>query len=167
MPQNHSEKPHVAAARAENVDVGSRVRALADEVATERDAYVVDIQVRGQKGSRIVEVYLDADEGVGSDDLARISRDLAFLLETEEVIKGKYYLNVSSPGAERPLMMPRQYRKHVGRSLEVKTGAGDAQTVRTGKLAAVRDDAFDLDIDGETVTVPFEEVTEARIKLPW
>lgn len=167
MPQHHSEKPHVAAARAENVDVGSRVRALAEEVAIERDAFVVDVQVRGQKGSRVVAVFVDADDGAGSDDLARISRDLAFLLETEEVIKGKYYLNVSSPGAERPLMLPRQYRKHVGRSLEVKTGAGDAQTVRTGTLAAVRDDAFDLDVDGETVAIPFDEVTEARIQLPW
>ena len=101
MPQQPSDKPHVAAARAENADVGSRVRALAEEVSADREAFVVDVQVRGQKGSRIVEVFVDADDGVGSDDLARLSRDLAFLLETEDVIKGKYYLNVSSPGAER------------------------------------------------------------------
>jgi ribosome maturation factor RimP len=167
MPQQPSEQPHVAAARAENVDLRTRIRALAEEVATDSDAYVVDVQVRGQKGSRIVEVFLDADEGVGSDDLARLSRSLAFLLETEEVVKGKYYLNVSSPGAERPLVMPRQYRKHVGRTLQVTTGSADAESVRTGTLAAVRDDAFDLDVDGETETIPFADVTDARIQLPW
>lgn len=167
MPQQPSEKPHVAAARAENVDLTSRIRALAEEVSTDRDAFIVDVQVRGQKGSRIVEVFVDADEGIGSDDLARLSRDLAFLLETEEVVKGKYYLNVSSPGAERPLLLPRQYHKHVGRTLEVTTGAGEPM-VRTGTLTAVReDDAFDLDVDGETVTIPFSDVTEARIQLPW
>lgn len=167
MPQQPSDQPHVVAARAENADLRSRIRALAGEVATDSDAYVVDVQVRGQKGSRIVEVFVDADEGVGSDDLARISRGLAFLLETEDVVKGKYYLNVSSPGAERPLTLPRQYHKHVGRPFEVKTGPETDPTVRTGTLVAVRDDAFDLDVDGTTETIPFAEVTEARIRLPW
>ena len=167
MPQHPSDQPHVAAARAENVDLRSRVRALAEEVATEGESYVVDVQVRGQKGSRIIEVFVDADDGVGSDDLARLSRDLAFLLETEDVVKGKYYLNVSSPGAERPLALPRQYPKHVGRTLEVKTGSADEPTVRTGTLAAVRDDAFDLDVEGDVETIRFADVIEARIQLPW
>ena len=166
MPDQPTNKPHVAAARAENVDLTGRIRALADEVAPDRDAYVVDVKVRGQKGSRIVEVFVDADDGVGSDDLAALSRSLAFLLDTEEVVKGKYYLNVSSPGADRPLVLPRQYRKHIGRTFEVKTEGDEAG--RTGTLVAVNgEDSFDLDVDGETVTIPFDDVEEARIKLPW
>ncbi len=167
MPQQPSENPHVAAARAENSDLRSRIHALADEVASDGDAYVVDVQVRGQKGSRVIEVFVDADQGVGSDDLARLSRDLAFLLDTEDAVKGKYYLNVSSPGAERPLMLPRQYRKHVGRLFKVTTGTESVPVVRTGTLAAVRDDAFDLDVDGTTETIPFADVIDARVQLPW
>lgn len=167
MPQQPSENPQVAAARAENSDLRSRIRRLADEVASDSEAYVVDVEVRGQKGSRVIEVFVDADAGVGSDDLARLSRDLAFLLDTEDLVKGKYYLNVSSPGAERPLLLPRQYRKHVGRLLKVTTAGDGEPTVLTGTLVAVRDDAFDLDVEGTAETVPFDEVTEARVQLPW
>ena len=167
MPQKSSDNPQVALARAENTGLRARIRGLADEIATDRDAYVVDVEVRGQKGSRVIEVFVDSDGGVGTDDLAGLSRELAFLLDTEEIVKGRYYLNVSSPGADRPLVLPRQYAKHVGRTLAVTTGSGDEATIRTGTLAAVRDDAFDLDVGGEMHTIAFADVAEARVQLPW
>lgn len=167
MPQNPSENPQIAAARAENSDLRSRIHALADEVAADGEAYVVDVQVRGQKGSRIIEVFVDADGGVGSDDLARLSRDLAFLLDTEDVVKGKYYLNVSSPGADRPLTMLRQFKKHVGRLFRVTTPGEGEPIVRTGTLVAVHDDAIELDVDGTAEVVAFADVTDARVQLPW
>lgn len=165
MPQNPSENPQVAAAQAENAGLHARIRGLADEVAEDRDAYVVDVQVRGQKGSRVIEVFVDSDAGMGTDDLARVSRDLGFLLETEDVVKGRYNLNVSSPGADRPLVLPRQYAKHVGRTLAVKVG--DGATTRTGTLTAVRDESFDLDLNGQTETIAFADVADARVQLPW
>ena len=167
MPQQPSENPQVARARAENADLSTRLHALAAEVAEDRGAFVVDVQVRGQKGSRVIEVFVDSDGGLGTDDLAEISRDLGFLLETEDVVKGRYHLNVSSPGADRPLVLPRQYAKHVGRTLAVQTGSGDEAHARAGTLTAVRDDSFDLEHDGETETIAFADVTEARVQLPW
>lgn len=166
MPQKPTVQPHVARARAENADLRSRLKALADEIATDRDAYVVDVQVRGQQGSRVIEVFVDSDEGLGTDDLAKLSREFSFLLDTEDFVKGKYHLNVSSPGADRPLVLPRQYAKHVGRTLAVQTG-DDEDDARAGTLTAVRDDSFDLDVEGETETIAFADVTEARVVLPW
>ena len=165
MPQPHSS--HAAAAQAQNTDLRARIHALADEVASEGELYVVEVQVRGQKGSRVIEVFVDADEGAGLDDIARLSRDLEFLLDTEDLVKGKYRLNVSSPGADRPLQLPRQYPQHVGRTLRVTTGPEGTQTERTGTLTAVADEHFDLDVDGTVERIAFADVTEARIQLPW
>jgi ribosome maturation factor RimP len=167
MPQKPSPNPQVARARAENADLRSRLQALAEEVAADRDAFVVDVQVRGQKGSRIIEVFADSGEGLGTDDLAALSRELSFLLDTEDVVAGKYNLNVSSPGADRPLVLPRQYAKHVGRTLAVETTDREASEARSGTLTAVRDDGFDLDVDGATETIAFADVAEARVVLPW
>ena len=164
MPHNHTVQPHVAAAQVENTDLRARIRAFADEVAEDAGFFVVDVQVRGQKGSRIIEVFVDGDDGIGTDDLAAVSRSLGFLLEVEEVVKGKYNLNVSSPGADRPLLLPRQYRKHTGRLLRVQTAD---QAERTGTLTTVYDDRFDLDLDGTTESIAFADVTEARVQLPW
>ncbi len=167
MPHNPIVQPHVAAAQVENADLRTRLRALADEVAEDAGFYVVELHVRGQKGSRIIEVFVDGDEGIGTDDLASVSRSLGFLLDTEGVVSGKYFLNVSSPGADRPLVLLRQYPKHIGRSLKVTTEASDEPMVHTGTLTAVHDDAFDLDINGETERIAFADVTDARVQLPW
>ena len=172
MPQNRTDRPQAdhpqaAAAQAQNTELRARIHALADEAASEGELFVVEVQVRGQQGSRVIEVFVDADEGAGLDDIARLSRELEFLLDTEDVVKGRFTLNVSSPGAERPLLLPRQYAQHVGRALRVTTEAGGEPRVRTGTLAAVDADHFDLDVDGTAERIAFSDVTEARIQLPW
>jgi len=148
-------------------DLVSRVHALAEEVLADRAAFLVDVEIRGQQGSRMIEVFIDTDEGVGIDELTAISRELGFLLETEDVVKGRYHLNVSSPGANRPLRLLRQYHQHVGRPLRVTTGEGEARQERTGTLTSVADDHFELDVNGQPETVAFADVAEARVQLPW
>lgn len=161
------EHPQAAAARAQNAGLREHVRALADEVAEGLGLYVVDVEVRGQQGSRVIEVFAASDEGAGLDDLAKLSRELEFLLDAEDAVKGRYTLNVSSPGADRPLRLPRQYRHHLGRTLTVTTETPDGPSARTGTLAAVHDDAFELEVDGRTERIAYADVTDARVQLPW
>ena len=54
--------------------LADRVRALAEEAAADTDLFVVDVEVRGYQGSRVVEVFADSEAGAGSDDLAALSR---------------------------------------------------------------------------------------------
>lgn len=148
-------------------DLAARLRRLAEEVAAPAGCYLVDVHVRGQRGSRVLEVYFDSDEGLGLDDLAELSRELGFLLDTEDLVQGRYRLDVSSPGAERPLTLPRQYRKHLGRPLRVTTGEGQERRTRTGTLAALSEEALELDLGDRRERIPFEDVREARVQLPW
>ena len=99
--------------------VDARVKTLVEEVLAGSPHFLVDLEVRGARGSQAVDVFIDSDEGLGVGTLARISREVAFLLDTGEVIAGHYRLNVSSPGLDRPLKLPRQYKKNVGRALRV------------------------------------------------
>ena len=143
---------------------------LAEEAIAATDLFLVDVEVRGRDGSRVVEVYLDGDAGVGIDELAEISRQLAFLLDTENIIPGKYSLNVSSPGSERALKYPRQYRRHEGRKVEIETRSGSAEEVvtETGELVSSSDVDVELRLPGgEHRRIPFTEVERARIVMPW
>ena len=161
---------NLQAERDANASLSDQVRALAEDAIDGTPLYLVEVVVRGRPGSRVVEVYADADDGAALDTLADVSRRLGFLLDTEDLVKGKYTLNVSSPGADRPLLLARQYPQHVGRTLDVMyTRAGGEETLTArGTLSAAGDDSFTLQTDGGAeTTIPYDAVQEARVALPW
>ncbi|GIV61309.1 MAG: ribosome maturation factor RimP [Rhodothermaceae bacterium] len=144
-----------------------RVRAIVEEVIAGTSHYVIDVQVRGRKGSRVVEVFLDSDAPLHVDELARLNREIGFLLDVEDVVDGKYHLNVSSPGVDRPLRLPRQYRKNVGRVLRVRYRAGDVPRTLQGELTAVDEDGIELTVGGRAERISFADIEEAKVQLPW
>ncbi len=142
-----------------------RVQAIADEVVAE-PLYLVDVVVRGQKGSRVVEIYVDSDEGLSVEQLAKVSREIGFLLESEDAIPGRYNLNVSSPGVDRPLTMLRQLRKNVGRNVSVSFN--DNRKHIRGTLTDVGEDNFTIRAQNkEDNQLSFGDVKEVRVLLPW
>lgn len=146
----------------------TRVRSLADEATEGTGLFVVEVVVRGRPGGRVVEVFADSPTGAGLDELAELSRRLSFLLDTEDPIKGQYRLDVSTPGASRPLLDRRQYGRHAGRDLQVAHVADGEEATASGTLAAVDDDGIDLDLtDGGRLRLSFEAIREARVLLPW
>lgn len=146
----------------------TRVQSAMEELLHSSDHFVVDVAVRGRSGSIVVEVYLDGDNGIGIRDLAAYSRELGFVLEAEDVIRGKYHLNVSSPGEERSLLLARQYPRHEGRMLEVELGEGESTETLEGKHAGMDEDGrLILETAKETRKIDISSISRARIKLPW
>lgn len=168
MSDASSSRPAGTPAAAQPLD--ERLRALAAEALVETELSVVDVSVRGYEGSRVVEVFVDSPEGAGSDDLVQATRKIGFLLDAEDPVKGHYRLDVSTPGADRPLTEPFQFPRHIGRTLSVQTGGETAR----GELTAADDDAITLTLpakskkaEPETRTISFSELTSARVELPW
>lgn len=132
--------------------------------------FLVDLDVRGWKGTRSVELYLDTDEGVSLDETTELSKEIRFVLETEEIFEDDFTLHVSSPGADRPLTKPRQFRKHVGRKLEVEyeDEAGEKAHLE-GELVEVSDERLKLKDPGteEETTIRHDRMREATVQLPW
>jgi ribosome maturation factor RimP len=152
------------------LDLQGRVQGIVAEVLSGQDeVYIVEIDIRGQKGSRVVNVHLESDGPLDVERLASISREVSFVLETEDVIAGRYHLNVSSPGADRPLKQPRQFKKHVGRQLAVVTvDAGGAKRELIGELIATDDGSIELKPEkGEPVRITYQEIETAQVRLPW
>ena len=153
------------------INIESKIQRLALEAMQGLDVFLVDVVVRGRQGSRVVEVFVDGDQGVNVDVLALISKQLSFLLESEDFIRGKYHLNVSSPGEQKALMNPRQYHQHTGKTIEVQirpTSSGAHSAKERGQLVSSSDQDVVLELDsGEIMTITFEEIDEARIVMPW
>ena len=145
-----------------------RVQHIVDEVLTDPAMFLVDVDVRGTKGSRVVDIFVDSDQGLDVDALAKISREISFLLETEDFIDGRYKLNVSSPGLHRPLTMVRQYKKNIGRSLKITYETETGQSVLKGELLKITDDHLEIAVSKKrTERIDIASITESKIVLPW
>ena len=149
--------------------IADRVRALVEEVLVHTPHFVVELDVRGTRGSQVVEIYVDSDEALDLDEIARISREVEFLLDTEDLFPSRYHLNVSSPGVDRPLRLPRQYHKNVGRTLRVHFAKDeDSNTEVVGTLVAASDEGIDIAVsDAETRHIPHSAIHWAKVQLPW
>ena len=143
---------------------------LRDSLPTEGDLFVVDLAVSDSVRPKVT-VTLDGEQGLGIDECAQVSRRLARRVEEHYGDELSYTLEVTSPGADQPLRDPRQYVRHVGRSLSLKLTDG---TEKTGKLEAVEAEGIQL---AETVkekhktkTLPtapvaFHDIAEARVVI--
>ena len=91
---------------------------------------------------KLVRIYIDGIEGVSFQVCRRLSRHIESHLDEELWLGEKYKLEVSSPGIDRPLTDPRQFKKHVGRKVEVKELSGNVQD---GKLIEVTASTLSLE----------------------
>lgn len=94
------------------------------------------VEQSGQSG-RTLRVSIDRTEPITIDDCERVSRVVGPLLDNAELIAGPYELEVSSPGAERPLRRKEDYERFNGKRVNVRYRSGDTETVVEGQLVAV------------------------------
>lgn len=146
-----------------------RVRKVVEEVIQDPPLFIVDLDVRGRKGSQVIDIFIDSDEILDVAELARVSREVGFLLDAEEIMPGNYGLNVSSPGLNRPLVFQRQYRKNIGRKLKVKyrSEAGINETA-LGTLSDATEAEIELSTGSDGVLrISYHDIMEAKVQLPW
>src|SRR5208283_2238307 len=115
---------------------------MASTILQSIDGYLVDVTVRGERGGSIVEVFVDTDNGVTADECAQINRYVSSEIEKQNLISGRYRLEVSSPGLDRPLKMVRQYKKNIGRQIKIVSSVDDQKS--EGVLQNVNDTTLTL-----------------------
>ncbi len=122
--------------------------------------FLVDIKIKGNVGNQKVLVFVDGDDGIDIDKCSVVSRSIGAVLEEEDLIKGKYSLEVSSPGLDHPIKLKRQYKKNEGRSLQIETVEGEKIE---GKLMEVGADDLTLETNGKERSLSFSEINQSKI----
>lgn len=112
---------------------------IASTIVQSIDGYLVGVNVRGEKSGSIVEVFVDTDKGVTADECAQVNRYVAAELEKQNLIPGRYRLEVSSPGLDRSLKTVRQYKKNIGRQVKIISSADDQKNAVEGVLQDVNE----------------------------
>jgi ribosome maturation factor RimP len=118
----------------------------------------------GGKGP-LVRVRLDTDAGITIDECAQWSRKLGDIIDVKELFRGRYTLEVTSPGLNRPLVSIRQYRKNIGRMLKMLIMEDDKEVSLNGRLLEVEEEKILLKINDEERTFKLAEIVEAKVQV--
>ncbi len=103
-------------------DVKEKIWRLAEPVATSEGMELIHVECLKMHTRWIVRLFLDKDGGVTIDDCTTISNQLGDLLDIQDMIKGTYTLEVSSPGFDRPISRDQDFIKYQGIKVNIKTG---------------------------------------------
>jgi ribosome maturation factor RimP len=148
----------------EAAEICRRVALLAGPVAAEAAAEVIEVDFLSEGAQWILRVSIDKEGGVDLDDCAQVSRGLSAALDRENMIGRAFMLEVSSPGAERPLRKEEDFHRYQGRMVSVYTGEPyEGYTQFTGILTAYGEGGLSLAYGDEMVTIPLALVTGAHL----
>lgn len=124
---------------------------------------LVDLDVRvGRQG--LLRIYVDKHDGVNLADCELVSRQLSAFLDVEDPLPGKYVLEVSSPGLDRPLRTLEHFRRF--RDCRAKVRLREPRASRrmlSGRLLGIRDESIVMDVDGEIWRLQPAEIASARL----
>ena len=152
----------------DSVGLEERVRDLVEGLLKTGPVFLVEFSVRGSLGSHAVDVFVESDDILGIQQLTGLSREVGFLLDTEDIMPGPYTLNVSTPGADRPLRLPRQYQKHLGRNLRVHYRKyEDIFTEVCGELIAAEESSIRIQNGKGATEIFHDDIQWAKVQLPW
>jgi len=129
------------------------------------DLELVGIEFSPNSGSSLLRVYIDQPErGIGIEDCERASREISALLDVNDPVAGRYTLEVSSPGIERPLFTLAHFQRFIGE--QVKIGVNlplDGRRRFQGSIKAVDGDRITIEQDGKAVEIVHANIARARL----
>ncbi|MEV4629228.1 ribosome maturation factor RimP [Micromonospora sp. NPDC049523] len=161
----------------------AQLRAVIEPVVIAQGYDLEDISVSRAGRRHVVRIIVDGDGGINLDAVADVSRAISAALDLAEetggdLIAGEYQLEVSSPGVDRPLTLPRHWRRNVGRLVKVTTkGAGRSAPEQrtadpapgerqvTGRVIAADDERVRFDLDGTSGEWAYADLGPGRVQV--
>ncbi|MFC5721088.1 ribosome maturation factor RimP [Streptomyces gamaensis] len=146
-----------------------RLRELLAPLVSARELDLEEVEVTTAGKRRVLRIVVDSEQGVELDECADVSRAVSEKLDETDAMGGApYVLEVTSPGADRPLTEHRHYVRATGRLMKARLTSGDELVAR---IVAVDDEGLDLQVPGVKGRKPtarrlaFDEIAKARVEV--
>lgn len=151
--------------------MGKNVTSIVEELATPivegMELDLVDIEYLKEGSNWFLRVYIDKEGGIDIDDCGVVSEKLSKRLDEVDPIKEAYFLEVSSPGIERPLKKEKDIYWAIGKPVNISTyePIEDMKTFE-GTLTEFDGNSLSLLIEEKiTINIPYEKVAKARLAV--
>jgi ribosome maturation factor RimP len=164
--RTHARPPRQPAVAADLAGQRSRLQAVVEPVVSAAGYDLEALSLKRVGRRHQVRVIVDSDDGVNLDTVAHLSRDISAALDEADeadgdLVGGEYDLEVSSPGIDRPLTLPRHWRRNIGRL--VKVTAADRAIV--GRITAADGTGIELDVEGQPRRLTYAELGPGRVQI--
>jgi len=151
------------------MDIKSKLTVLANESLIDQSQFVVDVIVSSRNISKII-VIIDGDNGISIEDCSTISRVISGKIDKLELVSNSFSLEVTTPGLDSPLRMPRQFVKNIGRKLRIhKTDKeiieGILKAVNTDDIVIVEERKDKKKIIEEEKILSFNELEKVFVLI--
>jgi ribosome maturation factor RimP len=112
----------------------------------------------------VLRLYIDKEDGVNVDDCSAVSHQISALIDVEDPVSGKFNLEISSPGADRPLRRLVDFQRFAGSLVKLKTAMPlEGQRNFKGRLLEASEETVVIETDDEEISLPMAAIDKARI----
>ncbi|MFD9479739.1 ribosome maturation factor RimP [Streptomyces nojiriensis] len=146
-----------------------RLRGLLEPLVAAKGLDLEEIEMSRAGKRRMLRIIVDSDEGVELDACAELSREVSDKLDETDVMgEDEYVLEVSSPGADRPLTEHRHYVRAIGRLVKFQLAEGGELVAR---ILEADDEGLDLKVPGvkgrkaTARRIAFTDIAKARVEI--
>lgn len=144
----------------------SKLNEISTKVAEERGYEIVEVAYKKATPHSLVSVFIYKEDGISLDDCDTMSRAIEEELDKEDIIEESYYLEISSPGLDRPIKTQDDLRRNKGKLVEAKLFAPlDGNKLYEGVLASYTKDTVILDNEGKEVELPLKSISKMSQKI--
>lgn len=137
------------------------LKKIVSESVARQNAHLVDLTTHQHRHNLSVDVYVDTESGISTDELARINRTLVGEIDAFFEGEQAFSLTVSSPGLDRPLAHAWQFIRHRGRRIAITIGDPPVERIIDGTLLGIEDDAVSVQTAKGVESVPRSEISKA------
>lgn len=144
--------------------IEEKVEKLIEKVLEREGIEIVDIEhIPSPGGSRLV-IYIDKEGGVDIDTCVKVSEIISPILDTTDLFKSRYYLEVSSPGIERRIKKKRDFERFKGSEVKVETVAPvDGRKSFKGIIGDVGENSFVLESEDGSHNIRYDQIKKANL----
>ena len=148
-------------------EIINEVTAICDSIATSLNYELVDVEYIKELGSYYLRVYIDKLGGITLDDCQNMSESISNKLDEKDPITSAYFLEVSSPGLDRPLKTDKDFNRNIGKDIDLNLySAFNNMKKYEGRLKAYNQDFITInDEDENEIKIPREAVSVVKLVL--
>lgn len=145
----------------------AQIWSILEPVISAQDFELIEVELTQDRGRQVLRLYIDHPErAISIDDTTQVTRLVDPVLDVEDPVEGTYYLEVSSPGLDRPLRLAAHFERHAGERVRIRTEhtvAGNRKNF-TGILKGIQDGIVTIDVDGQLFELPHADIARARLE---